>query len=69
MRRFELVRVEDVSGISGTGVVAEGVQFSNGRVALTWNSKYLSVEITENMLVFEALHGHGGKSLVRWVDK
>lgn len=34
MNRFELVRDVDVTGISGTGVVAEGVEFSDGTVAL-----------------------------------
>lgn len=34
MRRFELHREEDVSGVSGTGVVAEGVAFSDGRVLM-----------------------------------
>lgn len=33
-RRFNLVRDEDVSGISGTGIVAEGVLFSPTQAAL-----------------------------------
>ena len=36
MRRFLLERIEDVSGVAGTGWVAEGIQFTNGCVALTW---------------------------------
>lgn len=36
IRRF-ILRSEDVSGTSGTGVVAEGVEFSNGQVAIHWN--------------------------------
>ena len=40
-RRFELHRDDDVSGVSGTGVVAEGVLFSSGRVALEWLSAWL----------------------------
>ena len=31
MNSFILRRLEDVSGVSGTGVVAEGVEFSNGK--------------------------------------
>ena len=30
MRNFNLIRHIDVSGLSGTGVVAEGVVFSDG---------------------------------------
>ena len=40
LRPFWLVRDTDVSGISGTGVVAEGVEFSSGVVALTWLSAW-----------------------------
>ena len=36
MRHFYLDRHEDATGISGTGVVAQGVEFDNGKVALTW---------------------------------
>lgn len=36
MEIFELVRNNDVTGISGVGVVAEGVIFSDGTVALRW---------------------------------
>lgn len=36
MRIFYLDREQDRSGISGLGRVAEGVIFTNGKVALTW---------------------------------
>jgi hypothetical protein len=39
-KRFVLRRHEDVSGVSGTGIVAEGVLFSNGVVALQWTSEF-----------------------------
>lgn len=69
MKRFLLVRSEDVSGTSGTGVVAEGVQFSNGRVSLHWISQYESVEDVANIAVVEQIHGHEGKTRIEWVDK
>ena len=34
MKLFQLHRHEDESGVSGTGIVAEGVQFSDGKCAL-----------------------------------
>src|SRR4051794_16547249 len=34
--RFELHRDQDISGVSGVGVVAEGVAFTDGTVALRW---------------------------------
>jgi hypothetical protein len=36
MRTFVLSREEDVTGISGTGIVAEGVEWSDGTVVLRW---------------------------------
>ena len=38
MRTFILNRLEDESGISGTGIVAEGIQFSTGKCAIGWCS-------------------------------
>jgi len=69
MRRFVLVRAEDVSGTSGTGVVAEGVEFSNGSVAIHWISQLESMEICANMHVVDQIHGHGGRTSVQWVDE
>ena len=34
IKRFRFKRTEDVSGISGTGIVAEGVEFTNGKVVM-----------------------------------
>ena len=36
MRRFTMRREFDVSGVSGTGLVLEGVQFSTGVVVIHW---------------------------------
>lgn len=36
MRRFVMHRQNDVSGVSGTGVVLEGVLFSTGVVVIHW---------------------------------
>ena len=36
MRRFVMRREFDVSGVSGTGIVLEGVHFSTGVVVIHW---------------------------------
>ncbi|MGI8793261.1 MAG: hypothetical protein ACR2H3_08800 [Acidimicrobiales bacterium] len=36
MRRFVMNRSNDASGVSGTGLVLEGVQFSTGVVVIHW---------------------------------
>lgn len=66
MRAFRLVRDTDVSGISGTGVVAEGVEFSSGVVALTWLSEWPTSVVFHDrgMDSVEAIHGHGGATRV-----
>lgn len=68
MRRFVLERLEDVSGTSGIGVVAEGVEFSNGQVVLHWISQLESIEMCASMKVMEKIHGHEGRTVVRWFD-
>lgn len=68
-RRFRLVRNEDVSGISGTGIVAEGVEFVNGMVALSWFSPHACVNVYHSMRTVEELHGHQNRTLVEWIDK
>ena len=64
MRAFHLLRLDDVSGVSGTGRVAEGVVFSNGLVALTWLSPYPTVAVYPSAAAVEAIHGHDGRTLV-----
>jgi hypothetical protein len=68
MKRFVLERHEDETGTSGVGTVAEGVVFSNGKVALTWFSHYGAVNVYDSIQVVEVLHGHGGKTKIIWTD-
>jgi hypothetical protein len=67
-RAFVLQRDEDVTGVSGTGVVAEGVAFSDGTVALRWTSEWpTSVVFHERGIEsVEAVHGHDGRTQVAW---
>lgn len=61
---FYLHRAEDDSGISGTGRIAQGVIFDNGKVALTWLSEHPSVAMYDNIGDVRAIHGHEGKTEV-----
>lgn len=67
-RRFVLLRHRDPSGVSGTGTVAEGVQFSDGWVTLHWPSKYPSSTVYESIDHVRELHGHDGSTVIRWLD-
>lgn len=66
---FVLQRDEDVTGTSGTGVVAEGVRFTGGKVALHWLSVYGAVNVYDSVDVVETLHGHDGRTRIVWVDE
>jgi hypothetical protein len=69
-RRFELHRDDDVTGISGTGVVAEGVIFRDGVGCLRWLTEWPSsvVHYDRGLASIEAIHGHGGKTRIVWLD-
>lgn len=68
MRRFRLVREHDVSGVSGTGVVAEGVQFADGACCIRWGGDHRSTVVWDSVTDALAIHGHGGATHIEWVD-
>lgn len=67
-RRFALVRQTDPSGVSGTGVVAYGVQFNDSHVVVRWNSDFPSTSLWDSMADLLRVHGHQGATIVRWID-
>lgn len=69
-RRFHLIRNEDFTGVSGTGAVAEGIQFSDGVCAMHWivppaKSTALYDSVDELILI----HGHDGRTEVSYLDE
>lgn len=62
MKLFHFYRREDETGVSGTGPVVEGVQFSNGWCVLRWISDKSSLGFYQSIQEVEAIHGHGGKT-------
>lgn len=65
MKTFIMSRETDVSGISGTGIVAEGVIFSNGRTVINWIAgEHHSTVIWDSIESVEAIHGHGGATKI-----
>lgn len=65
---FVLLRDEDVSGVSGTGVVAEGVEFSDGTVSLRWTSAWPTSVVFHDRGIesVRAIHGHDGRTRLMW---
>lgn len=68
VRRFALHRVTDETGISGTGRVAEGVQFSNGWCAMVWLTAHTSCAFYTSIDEVTAIHGHAGKTHIVFDD-
>lgn len=68
MRRFELVRDEDVSGVSGVGVVAKGVEFDDGLCVMRWCSTKTSTAIYNTWTELLDIHGHEGRTKLRFID-
>lgn len=67
-RRFHLLRKADESGVSGTGIVAQGVEFSNGQCVLCWLTPVSSVTFYQSARAVEAIHGHAGRTVLVWDD-
>ncbi len=69
-KRFILQRDVDETGVSGTGIVAEGVLFSDGVVSLHWTSEFPTSVVFHHRGIesVEAIHGHNGKTRIIFLD-
>lgn len=64
-RLFVLQRDTDVSGVSGTGVVAEGAIFSDGEAVVHWLGEWpTTTPYPRGIESVKAIHGHGGATRV-----
>lgn len=68
MRIFYLNRIKDISGMSGTGRVADGIEFGDGHVALRWNTNTASTEIWDSIAQVEQIHGHEGATEIVFLE-
>ena len=62
---FELVRDEDETGVSGTGVVASGIIWQDGKCAMHWHTAHTSTTTYDSLEDLIAIHGHNGKTRVQ----
>jgi hypothetical protein len=49
-------------------VVAEGVEFADGTIAIRWAGPRPSTVVWERIEHAEAIHGHGGATRFVWLD-
>lgn len=64
MRLFHLLRYEDATGVSGTGVVAQGVVFDDGTCAIRWLTEHRSTAVYGSLADVQFIHGHAGSTAV-----
>ncbi len=69
MPRFHLRRLEDETGISGTGLVTNGIEFDDGSVIMSWNTSTTSVSLYASMEDVIKIHGHQGKTVVEYTEE
>jgi hypothetical protein len=64
---FRLHRVTDVSGVSGTGHIADGVLWPDGTATVRWRSDHPSTTNWDRgMVSVEHVNGHEGATRVVW---
>lgn len=69
LKRFHFERVEDVSGTSGCGKVAEGCLFEDtGEVVVHWYGTHSSINIYHSIEDVVYIHGHQGKTRIVFDD-
>ena len=79
-RTFHVQRDQDITGVSGTGVVADGCEFPDGTTVVRWRElpqghpNYqrgvrATTVIFPNPQAVEALHGHNGATHLAWDDE
>lgn len=67
--RYWLVRKEDISGVSGTGVVADMVKFPDGVCVLRWRTAGGSTAVYDSYESVLSIHGHDGRTSIEEVTK
>lgn len=69
-RHFRVIRDVDVSEVSGTGHVADGVVFSDGEAAVHFLGRWpTTTPHPDGMTSVEGIHGHGGSTRIVFLDE
>ncbi len=65
---FQFVRIEDISGVAGTGVVATGYIAPNGKACMFWivPGKPQTV-VTADTIEDLCVHLHEGRTVIQWL--
>lgn len=52
--------------MSGTGVVADGVEWPDGTVTIRWRGEHTSTVVWPSLAAVEAINGHDGATRIVW---
>ncbi|GLZ78175.1 hypothetical protein Afil01_29820 [Actinorhabdospora filicis] len=69
--RVALYREVDVSRVSGCGVIADGAVWDDGSAVIYWRGTTSGIRQHESFRHWseiEAIHGHGGRTRLVWID-
>lgn len=67
IRKFDLVRQVDVTGVSGCGRVAHGWTLPFGMALLVWPGTWPTCTLhLRGAKSVEAIHGHSGSTRIEW---
>lgn len=68
MKQFYLNRKIDLSGVSGTGIIAYGVILPSGRVVMEWVTEHKSIAIYDGINEIQILHAQPDKTELIFFD-
>lgn len=68
-RSFTLYRNVDETGVSGTGEIAQGCVFADGKVAMRWKTSTASTTLFDKVEDVLKVHGHGGFTVMIYDDE
>lgn len=69
-RLFNVIRIKDISGVSGCGKVAVGVEFDTRQVVVNWICRKgkETLEIHKDIDCFIEIHGHNGATKIEYIE-
>lgn len=68
IKKFYLLRHEDINSNSGVGIVAVGVKLPSGKCIMEWLSNEITETIFESVEQIIRIHGHQGDTELVWDD-
>lgn len=68
LKTFQLYRKHDISGVSGTGLIAEGCEFTFGRVCVCWLGSQKSIVLWDSIEDLKKVNCHNGSTVIKYLD-